>query len=118
LPAWIYVRGNIQFESICCLEGIECAHQLRIFMTVVKLHEWRDFQLDWSSIYLHIPNLRIPAHQERIFLVVVELQEWRDFQLDWSSNYLHIPSLRIPAHQVRIFMAVVYLQEWRDFQQN
>jgi hypothetical protein len=24
LPAWIYVRGKVQFESMCCLEGIEC----------------------------------------------------------------------------------------------
>jgi hypothetical protein len=25
LPAWIYVRGKVQFKSMCCLEGIECA---------------------------------------------------------------------------------------------
>ena len=24
LPAWIYVRGKVQFKSMCCLEGIEC----------------------------------------------------------------------------------------------
>ena len=24
LPAWIYVRGKVQFESMCCLQGIEC----------------------------------------------------------------------------------------------
>jgi hypothetical protein len=23
LPAWIYVRGKVQFKSMCCLEGIE-----------------------------------------------------------------------------------------------
>ena len=28
LPAWIYVRGKVQFKSMCCLEGIECAGQL------------------------------------------------------------------------------------------
>jgi hypothetical protein len=25
LPAWIYVRGKVQFKSMCCLEGIECS---------------------------------------------------------------------------------------------
>ena len=24
LPAWIYVRGKVQFKSMYCLEGIEC----------------------------------------------------------------------------------------------
>jgi hypothetical protein len=24
LPSWIYVRGKVQFKSMCCLEGIEC----------------------------------------------------------------------------------------------
>ncbi len=24
LPAWIYVRGKVQFKSMCCLEGVEC----------------------------------------------------------------------------------------------
>ncbi len=27
LPAWIYVRGKIQFESMRCLKGIECGGQ-------------------------------------------------------------------------------------------
>ncbi len=25
LAAWIYVRGKVQFKSMCCLEGIECS---------------------------------------------------------------------------------------------
>jgi hypothetical protein len=27
LPSWIYVRGKVQFKSMCCLEGIECGPQ-------------------------------------------------------------------------------------------
>jgi hypothetical protein len=27
LPAWIYVRGKVQFKSMCCLEGIECGQK-------------------------------------------------------------------------------------------
>jgi hypothetical protein len=77
------------------------AHQVRIFLAVVELEEWKDFQLDWrSNNFSNIPFLRIPAYQGRIFLALMELQVWKDFQLDWSStNYSHCPSLRIPAHQ-------------------
>ena len=30
LPTWIYVRGKVQFKSMCCLEGIECVSDLYI----------------------------------------------------------------------------------------
>jgi hypothetical protein len=30
LPAWIYVRGKVQFKSMCCLEGIECTRHTAV----------------------------------------------------------------------------------------
>jgi hypothetical protein len=40
LPAWIYVRGKVQFKSMCCLEGIECImhtlHSIQIHDVTVQ----------------------------------------------------------------------------------
>jgi hypothetical protein len=36
LPAWIYVRGKVQFKSMCCLEGIECGPCSDIKRTFIR----------------------------------------------------------------------------------
>jgi len=38
LPAWIYVRGKVQFKSMCCLEGIEC--------TLCTVASFRAYKID------------------------------------------------------------------------
>jgi hypothetical protein len=34
LPAWIYVRGKMQFKSMCCLEGIECSYRRNLTLSL------------------------------------------------------------------------------------
>jgi hypothetical protein len=37
LPSWIYVRGKVQFKSMCCLEGIECEWEEQNEVTYASL---------------------------------------------------------------------------------
>jgi hypothetical protein len=61
LPAWIYVRGKVQFKSMCCLEGIECTnltstlhkllkYKFKIFFHIIKNQCSEMLAADWLRL--------------------------------------------------------------------
>ncbi len=55
LPAWIYVRGKVQFESMCCLQGIECVRPIK----EIGNNKTNGKQTSSSTIWLNFIFLQI-----------------------------------------------------------
>jgi hypothetical protein len=60
LPAWIYVRGKIQFESMRCLEGIECTYTMILI---------REAKCIWKGTCKLKEQLELRQSQDSFFYV-------------------------------------------------
>ncbi len=83
LIAWIYVRGKVQFKSMCCLEGIECGLTFICFtINCLKC----DIARNNRTVSINFANIREAKLRKKWKICVKKL--WYKFEVFFFKSHI------------------------------